>query len=135
MNPDRRQQIDRLLDEALDRKPEERPAFLEQACAGDLELRKEVKALREAHDQAGSFVIPTSRTVLFWHDSPDSSSINCQPATGRGLHLRSVVDRLRPGRAMQLRALDPPAAIPQNHPTGSLLGRRLGPYEVLALIG
>jgi eukaryotic-like serine/threonine-protein kinase len=91
VNPDRWQQIDRLLDEALDRKPEERPAFLEQACAADPGLRKEVEALLEAHAKAGSFVE--------------------RPALGSA------------------------AAPRQHHPTGSLLGRRLGPYEVLSRIG
>jgi len=45
MTPERWQQIDKLLDEVLDRKPDQRKVFLEQACAGDEELRLEVKTL------------------------------------------------------------------------------------------
>ncbi len=34
----------------------ERAAYLEEACAGDLELRRRLEALLEAHDRAGSFL-------------------------------------------------------------------------------
>ena len=53
MDPERWQQIDKLLDEALDREPGQRKIFLEQACAGDEELRDEVEALLTAHEKAG----------------------------------------------------------------------------------
>jgi hypothetical protein len=56
MTPERWQQIDKLLDEALDRPPEGRKAFLEQACAGDEDLHREVGALLAAHEKAGNFV-------------------------------------------------------------------------------
>jgi len=56
MTPERYQQIDRLLDAALERAPEERAAFLAEACAGDEALRREVESLLAAHDQAGSFI-------------------------------------------------------------------------------
>ena len=36
--------------------PEERAAFLAQACAGQAELRAQVDSLLEAHQQAGSFL-------------------------------------------------------------------------------
>lgn len=45
-------QIDRLLDEALERAPEERTAFVAQACGADLELREEVESLLAAHAKA-----------------------------------------------------------------------------------
>ena len=56
MDPIRWQQIDKLLDEALDQPPEGRKAFLEEACGGDKDLRKQVEALLAAHEKAGSFV-------------------------------------------------------------------------------
>ena len=56
MNPERWQAIDKLLSEALEREPGQRKDFLEQACACDEELRKEVGLLLEAHDRAGSFI-------------------------------------------------------------------------------
>jgi len=45
MNPERLQQIDHLLEQALDGEPGQRQAFLEQACVGDGELQGEVSAL------------------------------------------------------------------------------------------
>jgi len=38
MNPERWQQIDQLLEAALERRPEERAAFLAVACAGDVDI-------------------------------------------------------------------------------------------------
>src|SRR5262245_9132858 len=45
MNPERWKQIDELLSTALDLDVEKRAAFLEKACDGDDELRKEVESL------------------------------------------------------------------------------------------
>ena len=56
MKPERWQQLDQLFHAALERKPEERAAFLDEACAGDEELRKEVEALIAAHEQSVSFI-------------------------------------------------------------------------------
>jgi len=41
---------------ALTRAPELRGAFLDEACAGDGELRREVESLLAAHDAAGAFL-------------------------------------------------------------------------------
>ncbi len=56
MKPERWQQLDQLFHAALERAPEERAAFLDEACAGDRQLRKEVEALITANEQAGSFI-------------------------------------------------------------------------------
>ncbi len=56
MNPERWQEIDRLLSEALSREPGEPKDFLQQACAGDEDLRREVGILLQAHGKAGSFI-------------------------------------------------------------------------------
>jgi hypothetical protein len=56
VTPERWQQIDRLLELALDQKSNERADSLEKACAGDEELHREVEALLVAHRQAGSFI-------------------------------------------------------------------------------
>jgi len=52
MKPERWHQIDRLLEEALERDASDRPAFLDQACAGDEALRRKVKTLLDAYEQA-----------------------------------------------------------------------------------
>ena len=56
MTPERWQQIERLLELALERKPEERADFLDKACSGDEDLRREAEALLEVHGQAESFI-------------------------------------------------------------------------------
>ena len=91
MKPERWQQIYKLLGEALERKPGQRRAFLDQACAGDEELRHEVEALLSAHEKAGSFV-----------EKP-------------------VLD-------LATQVLSPRQSL-------SLVGNKLGPYEVLSLLG
>src|SRR2546423_6132685 len=56
MKPERWQQLDKLFHSALDWAPEERAAFLDEACAGDQQLRKDVQALIAANEKAGSFI-------------------------------------------------------------------------------
>jgi predicted ATPase len=45
MDPERWQQVDRVVQGALDLEEAEREAYLDEACAGDAELRSEVEAL------------------------------------------------------------------------------------------
>jgi eukaryotic-like serine/threonine-protein kinase len=56
MKAERWRKVDELLDAVLEREASERSAFLEQACEGDEELRREVESLLAAHLQAGSFI-------------------------------------------------------------------------------
>jgi serine/threonine protein kinase len=56
MKSERWRQIDRVLEAALERNASQRAVFLEEACAGDDALRREVEALLQAHEQAGSFI-------------------------------------------------------------------------------
>ena len=56
MKRERWSQIDRLLDAALDLSPHERAAFLDDACAGDEALRKQLDALLASDDGAHSFL-------------------------------------------------------------------------------
>lgn len=54
MNRERWQQVKQLLDEAIAVDETARPAFLDRACNGDAELRREVESLLSSHDQAGT---------------------------------------------------------------------------------
>ena len=91
MTPERWKQIDRLLDSALQREASQRPAFLEQACAGDEALRREVESLLAHKDQGESLIeVPTI------------------DAAAKGLG----------GRQPQ-----------------SLVGRQIGSYQILSLLG
>ncbi len=56
MTPERWQQIDQLFHSALNHERGQRAAFIAEACAGDLVLRKEVESLLEAHEQVESFI-------------------------------------------------------------------------------
>jgi len=56
MNRERWEQIDRILDAALECEPAERPSFLDHACAGDQALRRKVEALLAAYQQAEEFI-------------------------------------------------------------------------------
>src|SRR3984893_1572021 len=48
--------VEELFHAALERPPEERPAFLDRACNGDTDLRRQVELLLAKEDQAGSFL-------------------------------------------------------------------------------
>src|SRR2546423_5987171 len=48
--------IEEVLQSALDRAPEERTAFLDEACAGNHTLRREVESLLTAYEQSDGFM-------------------------------------------------------------------------------
>ncbi len=68
MKPERWHLIDQILDGALEREGNQRKAFLEEACSGDVSLRKEVESLIQADERVKSFIESpaleqTARTV------------------------------------------------------------------------
>jgi serine/threonine protein kinase/Tol biopolymer transport system component len=56
MTPEKWQRIEGLFHAALDRPPNERAAFLAEACGADAELRGEVIRLLDSLEQAGEFI-------------------------------------------------------------------------------
>src|SRR3712207_943979 len=56
MTVERWQQIKELFHSALERGRGERVAFLDEACAGDESLRREVESLITSHEKEGSFI-------------------------------------------------------------------------------
>ena len=56
MTPDRWQKVEAILQDALDRPPQERASFLDQAFSDDEDLRSETATLIAAHDDAGDFI-------------------------------------------------------------------------------
>src|SRR6476620_1031440 len=56
MEPELWQRITDLFDEAMTRGPKERIVFLEEACAGDRDLRKQVERLVKSHEKSGDFL-------------------------------------------------------------------------------
>ena len=55
--------IEQLFQSALDLAPEQRSGFLDEGCAGDEELRREVDSLLAAHHQAGDFIEDSASDV------------------------------------------------------------------------
>lgn len=66
MTPERWQQIRDVLGQALSLAPEQRPAFLNRACASDSDLRKEVETLLASSDDVRSTFLesPPPRIAL-----------------------------------------------------------------------
>ena len=50
------QREEKLFAAAIELQPSQRRAYLSEACADDLELRKKIESLLQAHDEAGSFL-------------------------------------------------------------------------------
>ena len=56
MNPERWRQITSIFQVAVQRDASSRAAYLNDACAGDDSLRREVEGMLASHDQASSFI-------------------------------------------------------------------------------
>ena len=91
MTPDRWQKIEELYHSAREREDSQRVAFLDEACAGDEVLRREIESLLAEEKEAQGFL-----------ESP---------------------------------ALEIAAKAMAQHKTQSLVGQRLGPYQVACLLG
>src|SRR5947207_15434670 len=92
MSGQRWDQIEDLFHRAADLAPAERAVFLDRACAGDKELRREVESLLAA-------------------DSPRDEFLKASVAQAAGL-------------------------LPSEPDEGAaLIGKRIGPYSITALIG
>jgi eukaryotic-like serine/threonine-protein kinase len=74
MNPKRWQQIDRIFESALERAPQERDAFLDEACRNDAVLRNEVESLIACDQAKGFMEVPVVEDAarLLAHDSARS---------------------------------------------------------------
>jgi len=71
MQPERWRKIDSIFQSALDCAPDDRAAFLNEACTGDTELRNEVEALLALHGKSGftSSVVEEGIELLAAHSS------------------------------------------------------------------
>ena len=56
MDPERWQQVKRVLESALESPERDRDAFVRDQCAGDASLQRAVESLIEAHIEAQSFL-------------------------------------------------------------------------------
>jgi serine/threonine protein kinase len=92
MKPERWQQIDKLLEQALEQEPDRRNLFLDSACAGDQELRREVETLLAAHDQGGSLLSSPALAV-----ATQQSADSPQSLMGQSLSHYQILSRLGEG--------------------------------------
>ena len=63
MTPERHQQIGKLYHLALELEPQHRAAFLERACSGDQQLRREVESLLASDEAGASFLAAPAMEV------------------------------------------------------------------------
>ncbi len=66
MSPERWEQVGELYHAALELEPARRGTFLDQACAGDEELRREVESLIAANQSAEEFIAETAMKDAAW---------------------------------------------------------------------
>jgi eukaryotic-like serine/threonine-protein kinase len=74
MSPERWKQVNELFHSAVEREPAHRAAFLDQACADDQELRREVESLIRSHEDTNSFIDAPAfeaSTQLFAEEKPE----------------------------------------------------------------
>ena len=108
MDAVRWQRLDELFGAALAQPADEREGFLDAACSGDVELRGELRELLAAHE--GSGVLDQPGPAL---SSPPGSAVAPGDAT---MPVGSRSGPNAPGECLAA-------------------GSRLGPYEVIALLG
>ena len=81
MDSEQWKQLDKLLHAALERPPEERDAFLREACAGDERLEREARSLLTLEQKAEGFLetpaIEMAAQVAVREQSDDSEETAC----------------------------------------------------------
>jgi serine/threonine-protein kinase len=97
MKPEHWQQLDKLFHSALEREPAERAAFLDEACAGDDPLRKQVEAVLAAHEQAGSFIESPAMEVEARGVAADRRNTKAELANGETVSHYRIISPLGSG--------------------------------------
>src|SRR6266568_6680623 len=96
MKPERWQQLDILFHSALELSQKERAEFLDEACAGNDLLRREVEALIAANEQAGSFIEKPALEVEARSLAKGQSDSGAESMVGKTVgHYRLSSARLR----------------------------------------
>jgi serine/threonine protein kinase/WD40 repeat protein len=93
MNPERWKQVDQILQQALSRPPASLQSFLEEACAGDEDLRHEVESLLDHERRAGSFIDSPAPGIA----GADRTQHSHPDFVGRTLLHYRIVDKIGEG--------------------------------------
>jgi non-specific serine/threonine protein kinase/serine/threonine-protein kinase len=91
MNPERWQRVKQLVDEAVAVDGSKWPSFLDDACDGDTELRREVESLLSSHKQAGTGFL-NSPAIHLSSEAPGSVS-----RVGRRIGVYEIVEEIGRG--------------------------------------
>jgi predicted Ser/Thr protein kinase len=133
MPAERAQRIEQLYHDARKRDPGQRAGFLEQACAGDEGLRREVESLLAEDDGVQSFLRQVEE--LYHAAREDRAALNkADPELRHEVELLLAQDG-RPGRMEQLPLQAPVTLLPDSTVTPLAVGALLGPYKIEARIG
>ena len=93
MTPEGWQKVEDVLQAALDRPPQERSSFLNEACAGDHQLKNEASSLISAYEAAGDFIeqpaMAQDARVLVGNELEDN--------IGRDIGPYKIIERLGAG--------------------------------------
>jgi len=98
------QTVEQLFGAALERRPEDRHAFLDRVCAGAPELRKRVEELLLADEQAGSFL--NGQLLMRTADQSFPTTPNLETAAGgagRSVSGPPSTGRFEPGQTIASR--------------------------------
>src|SRR5712691_7034206 len=97
MKPEHWQQLDELFHAALQHEPEERTAFLDEACVDDEALRQQVEALLAANEEAGSFIESPAMEVEARGVAADQGSAEAGMASGETISHYRIISPLGSG--------------------------------------
>src|SRR5262245_17282603 len=97
MTPERWEQVEDLLNAALDRPVDEREAFLTGACGDDLSLRNQIEHLINCYEQAGDFIEAPPATARESTLSDEAVTLQFDSMVGRRVGAYRIVREIGRG--------------------------------------